>query len=142
MPDPTQQPPAHQHPAPKHPAAAQRPADETAAKLHDLLATLWCRSQETIAERLAVVRASYQSLQKNAADRAARRSGADAAHKLAGILGTFGLPAGTELARQTEIALEADAPLTTAQLAGMGEVIQQLASMIDQKSRETGARRA
>ncbi|MGI8773358.1 MAG: Hpt domain-containing protein [Acidobacteriaceae bacterium] len=125
----------------QHPAAAQRPADETAAKLHDLLATLWCRSEETIVQRLEVLRASYQCLQKNASDQAARRTGADAAHKLAGILGTFGLPSGTELARQTEVALEADGPLTIAHLAAMRDVIQQLATMIEQKSRETGPRR-
>ncbi len=92
-------------------------------------------------ERLEVLRASYHCLETNAADQAARRSGADAAHKLAGILGTFGLPAGTELARQIDIALEADAPLTAGHLATMRDVIQQLTSMIEQKSRETGSRR-
>lgn len=127
-------------PSLQHPAAAQRPTDETAAKLHDLLATLWCRSEETIAERLEVLRASYHRLQQDATDQAARRSGADAAHKLAGILGTFGLPSGTELARQTEIDLDATTPLTAVHLEGMRDVIQQLASMIEQKSRETGPR--
>jgi HPt (histidine-containing phosphotransfer) domain-containing protein len=126
----------------KYTTGMPRPADEAAAKLHDLLATLWCRSEDLIAERLEVLRSSYRRLLENSADEGARRTGADAAHKLAGILGTFGLPAGTEFARQTEVALEARSPLTAAHLASMRDAIEQLEAMIRQKSREIGPRSA
>jgi HPt (histidine-containing phosphotransfer) domain-containing protein len=129
-------------PPTKYQAGVPRPADESAAKLHDLLATLWCRSQDTIAERLEALRSSYGRLLENSADETARRTGADAAHKLAGILGTFGLPAGTEFARQTEMALEAPSPLTGVHLASVREAIEQLETMISQKSREIGPRGA
>ena len=129
-------------PPPKYTAGMPRPTDEAAAKLHDLLATLWCRSEDMIAERLEVLRSSYRRLLENSADEGARRTGADAAHKLAGILGTFGLPAGTEFARQTEVALEARSPLTAAHLASMRDAIEQLEAMISQKSREIGPRSA
>ncbi len=80
--------------------------EEVTGKLHDLLATLWARSRQTISDRLDVLRATHRALRTNPADRNARRAGADAAHKLAGILGTFGLPDGTNLARRVELMLE------------------------------------
>ena len=83
--------------------------EEVTGKLHDLLATLWSRSQQTISDRLDVLRTAHRSLRTNPADKNAHRAGADAAHKLAGILGTFGLPDGTNLARRVEVMLESAA---------------------------------
>src|SRR3954454_22970052 len=84
--------------------------EEVTGKLHDLLATLWSRSQQSITDRLDVLRTALRTLRTNPAEKNARRGGADAAHKLAGILGTFGLPEGTNLARRIEVMLEAPAP--------------------------------
>lgn len=116
--------------------------DEVAGKLHDLLSTLWSRSQQTIGDRLNVLRATHHSLSENHTDAQARKSGADAAHKLAGILGTFGLPEGTELARRTEVMLESPAPIEGRELDSMHHDIEKLSQMIEAKSRDAGRRRA
>ena len=116
--------------------------EEVTGKLHDLLATLWARSSQTITERLDVLRATHRALRTNPADKAARRSGADAAHKLAGILGTFGLPEGTNLARSTEVMLESGAPIRSYDLETLQRTIDKLHQMIEAKSKDAGKRRA
>jgi HPt (histidine-containing phosphotransfer) domain-containing protein len=116
--------------------------EEVTGKLHDLLATLWARSRQTISERVEVLRAAHRILRTNPADKIARRAGADAAHKLAGILGTFGLPDGTNLARRVELLLESSAPLRPFDLEGLQQTIDQLQQMIEAKSKDAGKRRS
>lgn len=117
-------------------------SEEVTGKLHDLLATLWTRSRQTISERLDVMRATHRALRANPGDRTARKAGADAAHKLAGILGTFGLPEGTNLARRAEVMLESSAPIQTFDLEALQRIIDQLHQMIEAKSKDAGKRRA
>jgi HPt (histidine-containing phosphotransfer) domain-containing protein len=116
--------------------------EEVTGKLHDLLATLWSRSRETISERLDVLRTAHRVLRTTPADKNARRAGADAAHKLAGILGTFGLPEGTNLARHIEVMLDSDTPVRSFDLDTLQRAIDQLQQMIDAKSKDAGKRRA
>jgi HPt (histidine-containing phosphotransfer) domain-containing protein len=116
--------------------------EEVTGKLHDLLATLWARSRQTISERVEVLRAAHRTLRINPADKNARRAGADAAHKLAGILGTFGLPDGTNLARRVELLLESSVLLRPFDLEGLQQTIDQLQQMIEAKSKDAGKRRA
>jgi HPt (histidine-containing phosphotransfer) domain-containing protein len=122
---------------PPHPAS-----EEVTGKLHDLLATLWTRSRQTISERLDVMRATHRALRGNVGDTTARKAGADAAHKLAGILGTFGLPEGTNLARRAEVMLESSAPIQAFDLEALQRIIDQLHQMIEAKSKDAGKRRA
>jgi HPt (histidine-containing phosphotransfer) domain-containing protein len=124
------------------PRPPQAAPEEVTGKLHDLLATLWSRSRETISERLDVLRATHRALRANPADKNARRAGADAAHKLAGILGTFGLPEGTNLARHAEVMLESAAPIRPFDLESLQKAIDQLHLMIEAKSKDAGKRRA
>jgi HPt (histidine-containing phosphotransfer) domain-containing protein len=116
--------------------------EEVTGKLHDLLATLWSRSRQTISERLDVLRATHRILRANPTDKNARRTGADAAHKLAGILGTFGLPDGTNLARHIEVMLESATPVRSFDLEALQRSIDQLHQMIEAKSKDAGTRRA
>lgn len=120
----------------------QAAPEDVSAKLHDLLSTLWMRSRQTISERLDVLRTALRSLRANPADASARKSGGDAAHKLAGILGTFGLPEGTEVARRIELMLESAAPIRAFDLEFLQSAIDQLHQMIEAKSRDAGKRRA
>jgi len=116
--------------------------EEVTGKLHELLTNLWSRSQQTIADRLNVLHASHRTLRVTPTDAAARRAGADAAHKLAGILGTFGLPTGTEIARRIEVLLDSSASLRKFELDTLQHSIGQLQQMIEEKSRSAGKRRA
>ena len=120
----------------------QAVSEDVSAKLHDLLTTLWSRSRESISERLEVLHTTLRLLRANPADPLARKSGGDAAHKLAGILGTFGLPEGTELARRIEVMLESPAPIRAFELDVLQHAIEQLHQMIEDKSRDAGKRRA
>jgi HPt (histidine-containing phosphotransfer) domain-containing protein len=116
--------------------------EEVTGKLHDLLATLWSRSQQNISDRLDVLRTAHRALRTDPADKNARRAGGDAAHKLAGILGTFGLPEGTNLARRIEVMLESGAPIRSFDLEGLQRTLDQLQQMIEVKSKDAGKRRA
>ena len=115
--------------------------EEVTGKLHDLLATLWARSRQTISDRVDTLRATHRALRANPADKHARRAGADAAHKLAGILGTFGLPEGTNIARHVELMLGSSAPLQPYDLDSLQRTIDQLHQMIEAKSKDAGKRR-
>jgi HPt (histidine-containing phosphotransfer) domain-containing protein len=72
-------------------------------KLQAMLAALWDRSKHTVAERAALLQIAVDLWMKDRLDEPTRLSAVDSAHKLAGVLGTFGLPRGTELARKAEV---------------------------------------
>lgn len=105
------------------------PANE---QLKLLLLKLWETSKATIAERLETIRQAQAQMAKNALKAVERKNAVDAAHKLAGILGTFGLPEGTELARQVEEGLAVPGEGLTAE--ALDALVKQLAVLIDKKS--------
>jgi HPt (histidine-containing phosphotransfer) domain-containing protein len=76
------------------------------ANLHQALDRLWVRFLPEIEERLAVVTAAAATAVKGDLTATEREAAHAAAHNLAGVLGTFGLARGTELARELEVAFE------------------------------------
>ena len=100
-------------------------ADPVASQLSDAMNRLWQKFLPQMEERLAVLQNAAARLtggvQLNEEERA---TAAGEAHKLAGVLGTFGLKEGTELAREAEIlyetVLDAD-PEKAARLAAIAE---------------------
>jgi HPt (histidine-containing phosphotransfer) domain-containing protein len=84
-----------------------------AAKTAQLLAILWERNRPVVMERLALLESTVQTLQtKGSLAPEIQVDAANVAHKLAGTLGMFGYPRGTELARMMEEVLEMQDPLT------------------------------
>ena len=77
----------------------------------DALARLWTKFLPEIYRRLVVVESAGQATHAGALSDELREDAHQAAHKLAGTLGTFGLHRGTELARNVEHILEGDTPL-------------------------------
>jgi HPt (histidine-containing phosphotransfer) domain-containing protein len=69
-----------------------------AARLNEL----WRTNRPTILERMTVLHSSLKALTQNPADTEARSKGREAAHKLSGVLGVFGLPQGSEIASEIE----------------------------------------
>jgi HPt (histidine-containing phosphotransfer) domain-containing protein len=65
---------------------------------------LWTRFLPEIRERVAKIESAAQSLGHGELDTEQREAAASAAHKLAGVLGTFSLEHGTALARELELA--------------------------------------
>jgi len=87
-----------------------------AAKTAQLLAVLWERNLPVVEERLAILESAINALM--ATGELAPEIQVDAAnvaHKLAGTLGMFGYPRGTDLARLIEEVLELPDPLTPAE---------------------------
>jgi len=63
-------------------------------KLQAMLSALWDRSRHTVAERAELLQVAGNLWVENRLDEATRLRAVDSAHKLAGVLGTFGLPRG------------------------------------------------
>jgi HPt (histidine-containing phosphotransfer) domain-containing protein len=72
-------------------------------KLQSMISALWDRSRHTVVERAALLRTAGDLLAHHRLDEATQMNAVDSAHKLAGVLGTFGLPRGTDLAREAEV---------------------------------------
>jgi HPt (histidine-containing phosphotransfer) domain-containing protein len=63
---------------------------------------LWERFLPEMSRRAAILEAAASALAQGSLSPAQKQEAASAAHKLAGILGTFNLERGTELARRLE----------------------------------------
>ena len=83
------------------------------AALTPLLAHLWQKNRPLMLERLALLERCAAS----PADLSLRKEAIMVAHKLAGSLGMFGFPKGSELARALEVGLEQDKLTPTRQFA-------------------------
>lgn len=64
---------------------------------------LWARFLPEIRQRVAIVDSAIESLAAQSLSAEQKEAAASAAHKLAGVLGTFSLHRGTELARELEL---------------------------------------
>ncbi|MGG6240490.1 response regulator [Nodosilinea sp. AN01ver1] len=69
---------------------------------------LWSKYQNVMTQRLAVLNQAATAIQTNALTSDLQAEAAQAAHKLAGVLGMFDRDEGTTLARQLETLLEGD----------------------------------
>lgn len=76
--------------------------------LREALDRIWRQFLPQMQERLACLEEAAQALAAAELTDAQRRAAHDAAHKLAGTLGTFGLTKGTILAREAEIVYSGD----------------------------------
>jgi len=75
------------------------------------IAALWVGAQGRVLDRIATIDAAVAALAAGTVqDAGTHAAGAGEAHKLAGSLGTFGLPEGSRLAKELELLLEGDAP--------------------------------
>jgi HPt (histidine-containing phosphotransfer) domain-containing protein len=104
--------------------------EDAAARIAARLAELWRSSRPTILERVAILHAASESLSENPLNTEARTDGLEAAHKLSGVLGVFGLPEGSEIASSIEFQLKSDGPLTRDDLAALRDRIAALEEVI------------
>jgi HPt (histidine-containing phosphotransfer) domain-containing protein len=72
-----------------------------------LLAALWQRNLPVLQERLKLLDEAAEAAATQTLTAQRRMDAAATAHKLAGSLGMFGYPRGTELARNLEVLLDA-----------------------------------
>ncbi|HVL06082.1 MAG TPA: Hpt domain-containing protein [Acidimicrobiales bacterium] len=74
----------------------------------ELLRQVWLRNRPTTMERLSVVQSALEAMAAGNLDAGPRLAARDEAHKLRGILGTYGFAEGSELAAEAEELLEGD----------------------------------
>lgn len=78
------------------------------AGMADALARLWTKFQPEIEQRVGLLETAVRELESGALSADSREAAHHAAHKLAGTLGMFGLPRGTDLARTAEVFFATD----------------------------------
>src|SRR5690242_19956567 len=89
----------------------------TQSDLTEALDRLWHQFLPQIEERVTALEAAGQALAGRKLSDEQREAATSAAHKLAGVLGTFGLTKGTVLAREAEMLCTGDAdPASAPQL--------------------------
>lgn len=103
---------------------------DATAKIAARLAELWQSSRPAMQERMAVLHRAHETLRENLSDGDARSAGREAAHKLSGVLGVFGLPRGSEIASEIEHILKPEHPLAPADLATLASAIAELDAVI------------
>jgi HPt (histidine-containing phosphotransfer) domain-containing protein len=100
-------------------------------KLQTMISALWTRSRHTVVERAALLQAAGDLLVDNRLDQATQLNAVDSAHKLAGVLGTFGLPRGTDLAREAEVLFGQPTPPGKAEIERLQVLLAELTRLID-----------
>ena len=100
-------------------------------KLQTMISALWERSRHTVVERAALLRTAGDLLSDNSLDQATQQKAVDSAHKLAGVLGTFGLPQGTDLAREAEVLFGQSTPLGRDEIERLQLLLAELTRLID-----------
>src|SRR6478672_3313519 len=91
---------------------------------------LWAKFLPQLEERVATLEAAAAALASGALSAGGQPKANAKAHKLAGVLGTFGLPKGTELAREAEVAYQGDLRLNPAAAARLAEIALQLRALV------------
>ena len=110
---------------------------DRAAQMHTMLCKLWESNRALIEERVEEMSSAVRALTSDPGDATARKQGGSAAHKLAGVLGTFGLQEGTEIARRAEQSLSDPAGLDRGSIAELSSAVEALRTMIAAKQRAT-----
>ena len=121
---------------PKNPNDASAPADAAdlpgmTPTMREALSRLWVKFLPEIENRLAILEDAADALAGGDLTDELREQAHQAAHKLAGVLGTFGLKRGTELARMAEELLVDFPPL--AAVAELSEWVGGLKILIDSR---------
>lgn len=88
-----------------------------------ILATIWQRNLPLVHRRVQALRTAARLAMAGPLEPATRIEASEIAHKLTGSLGMFGYPNGSEIARNLELLLDSEAPLSASVL---GDLITQL----------------
>jgi HPt (histidine-containing phosphotransfer) domain-containing protein len=98
--------------------------------MSEALDRLWNQFRPEMDERVGLLEAANQALAANKLSIHQRGEANSAAHKLAGVLGTFGLTKGTVLAREAEVMYSGDADPDPNSLSRLNEIAQQLKAIV------------
>ena len=99
-------------------------------QIAEALKHLWQKFLPQMQERVAVLEGANRALEAGSLSDEQRRAAAAAAHKLAGVLGTFGLTEGTTLAREAEETYTTGSPHDSAVASRLSAHTRQLSDLI------------
>lgn len=126
------------------PAADYEAIAQTADKIRQqktkaALTTLWKSVKPQQVARLLCLKQMFQQLKAAALTPEIRQSGCQAAHGLTGVLGIFGMTAGSESARAIQNLLQGQAPIAPKDQARLKTLIDSLDETINQSIRPSAA---
>ncbi|WP_109486745.1 Hpt domain-containing protein [Occallatibacter savannae] len=105
--------------------------DAAGSQISEAMNRLWQKFLPQMEERVATLQNAAGHLSTGASiSREEQSSAAAEAHKLAGVLGTFGLQEGTELAREAEGLLEGSSSFEPTAVARLNDIAERLKVMI------------
>jgi HPt (histidine-containing phosphotransfer) domain-containing protein len=115
-----------------HTAAGLPPKEQSQEqKMQAMISALWERSRHTVVERAQLLQSAGELWNDNRLDAATKLRAVDSAHKLAGVLGTFGLPRGTDLAREAEGLFGQSTPPGREEIERLQVLLAELTRLID-----------
>ena len=102
--------------------------------LSEALNQLWARFLPQTRERVSILESAAEAAaaQQLSIDR--QQAARSAAHKLAGVLGTFGLAEGTDLARELESLYSPEKSLDPAASARLASIAARLRTLIEHRN--------
>jgi HPt (histidine-containing phosphotransfer) domain-containing protein len=103
------------------------------AALSQAMNGLWQRFLPEIAARVAILESAAAAVAARSLSAEQRDAAHAAAHKLAGVLGTFGLARGTELARELELAFGSESPADPDAAEKLAVIAAELRSTIENR---------
>ena len=98
--------------------------------LAEAMDRLWVRFLPQLEERVAALELAAAALAQGNLVPTQREHASEVAHKLAGVLGTFGLQEGTSLAREMEHAYSGDSHADSSAAERLSQIASQLRAML------------
>jgi HPt (histidine-containing phosphotransfer) domain-containing protein len=106
------------------------PSEDKEYELTQRILKLWERYKQLCMERLSVIEEARTAASPTALDDEVRGKAESAAHKLAGVLGSIGLPEGSRIASEIEALLQPGDTLAPGQLLRLFELVANLRSQL------------
>jgi HPt (histidine-containing phosphotransfer) domain-containing protein len=112
---------------------SDQPGEPADPNLSQALEQLWGRFLPEMRERVAVLSLAATAVAQQKLTAAGREAAHSAAHKLAGVLGTFGLKHGTDLARNLERLFSTESGADLSDSRPLITSVQELREMIENR---------
>jgi len=106
------------------------PSEGREYELTQRILKLWERYKPLCLERLSVIEEARTAASSTALNDEVRGKAESAAHKLAGVLGSIGLPEGSKIASEIEALLQPGNTLAPGQLLRLSELVANLRSQL------------
>jgi HPt (histidine-containing phosphotransfer) domain-containing protein len=110
-------------------------SDGVVSPLAEAMNRLWDKHLPQMRERIATLQSAAEHAANGTLTQDEQRRALNDSHKLAGVLGTFGLNEGTELAREAEGILEGEPSSAVQTAPRLSLIAKQLTTMIANRSR-------